>query len=276
MRQQVLRACSQLFSALLLALLVHGPASAGHITMKVSTTTAVRDQQLQVGVTAVNQGDESAANVQVHLEFQGRRQSSPSQLSLGVQQNLVANFSLPITGLLPGRHSLVIVTDYTDTNGYPFTALSFADFIVGEDNPPQIHGAIEAVELGREAEMVLRLKNLDSTPRNVKLRLILPKEISAAQTEHQIALAGSGEQTVRFQLRNFSALAASTYQVFAQSEYEEKGRHSSLLTPGTIKIVAASDFFGSYRAPLVAIVALLILLFAGLQIYSRLRKQPEQ
>lgn len=267
-----LPASSQFLFVTLLALLAHSSVQAGHITLQISTTPAVRDHQLQCGVTVTNQGDESAANVQVHVEFQGRRHSSPSRPALGVQQNHTASFSLPVTGLPTGRHPLAIIVDYTDTNGYPFTALSFADFIVGEDNPPKIHGVIEAIELGRKAKLELRVKNLDSTPRELKLRLILPKEISSPQVESQIALGGSSEQTVRFQVRNFSALEGSTYQIFVLVEYDEQGKHSSLFTPGTIKIVATKDFFRTYRTPLLLSVGLLVLLFVGLQFYSRFRK----
>lgn len=274
--ERVLVAFSQLFVFALLACLAHSPARAGLITLKVSATATVHGQQLDTNVSVTNQGDESAANVQVHVDFQGRRQSSPSLPSLGVQKNHTAAFSMPAAGLAPGRHSLAIIVDYTDTNGYPFTALSFADFIFGEDSPPRIHATMKAVELGREADLDLRLKNLDATPRELKLRLILPKEISAAQTENRIALGGSSEQTVRFQLRNFSALEASTYQIFVLIEYDEKGKHSSRFTPGTVKIVAAKDnIFASYRAPLLAGVGLLVILFVGLQIYSRLRKRPQ-
>jgi len=135
---------------------------------------------------------------------------------------------------------------------------------------------MKTVELGREADLDLRLKNLDSTPRDVKLRLILPKEISTAQAENRIAPGGTHEQTARFQLRNFSALEASAYQIFVLTEYDKNGRHSSLFAPGRVKIVAARGFFGTYRTLLVAGVGLLIVLFVGSQIHFWLRKRPRE
>lgn len=256
----------------LLALFAHAPSHAGRITLQLSTTPTVREGQLLCRVQVTNSGDEAASNVQAHVEFQGRRHSSPSLPSLGVQKSHTADFSVPLSGVPTGRHSLAVSIDYTDANGYAFTALSYASFILGADNPPKLHAVIEPVELGRDARLEMRLKNLDSTPRQLALRLILPKEISSSQAEHNIMLGGSSEQVVRFELRNFSALEGSIYQVFVLSDYEGDGGHSSLITPGTIKIVAASDFFRTYRAPLIAGIAVLMLLFLGVQVYSRFRK----
>ncbi|OGT79485.1 MAG: hypothetical protein A3H91_01645 [Gammaproteobacteria bacterium RIFCSPLOWO2_02_FULL_61_13] len=271
-RQRFLRACLRGFCAVLPALLMVGPASAGHITLQIDTTSTVRDDQLQSRVTLTNQGDESAANIQVHVELQGKRDSSPIQASLGVQRSYARAFSRPIAGLSEGRHPLVVIIDYTDTNGYPLTALSFAEFIVGADNPPRIHGVIKGIELGREAELELRVKNLDSTPRALKLRLILPKEISSSQAEYQIALGASSEHTVSLPVRNFSALEGSRYQILVLVEYDEQSKHSSLVVPGIVKIVGATDLFRTYRVPLAIGVGILILLFVGLQFHFRFRK----
>lgn len=242
---------------------------ASHITLQISTTPQFRDNQLQCTLNITNQGDEPAANVQAHLEFQGRRHSSQNQPTLAVGQSTAPNFNFPVTGLSGGRYPLVVIVDYTDTNGYPFTALSSADFIVGEDNPAKIHGVIDAVELGKQARLEMRLKNLDATPRELKLRLVLPKELSSSQYENQIALGGSGEQTVRFPLVNFSALEGSTYQIFVLSEYDEQGKHSSLFTPGTVKIVPARSFYRQYQIPILVGAGVLLVLFIGIQFYTR-------
>lgn len=76
--KRVLLEYSQLFVFALLACLACSPARAEHITMKVSTNAIVHGQQVDTNISVINLGDETAVNVQVHIEFQGRRQSSPS------------------------------------------------------------------------------------------------------------------------------------------------------------------------------------------------------
>jgi len=245
-----------------------GPLFASHITLQINVSPAVRENQLSCLVNITNQGDESASSVQVHLEFQGRRYSSAALPTLAVGQNHSASFSLPTAGLPGGRHALAIFVDYADLNGYPFTALSHGDFIIGDDNPPSIHGVIDPIDLGSEETLVLRIKNLDGTPKEIKMKLFLPKEISSPQPENQISLNGSTEQSVRFRIRNFSALEGSTYQVFVLAEYDEQGKHSCFFTPGTVKIVPARSFFSRNKWALGVAAGLLILLLIGIQIVA--------
>ena len=241
------------------------PLQASHITMQISATPLVRDNQLHCTVTIINQGNERADSVQIHLDFRGQRHSSDMQPYLNIGESYTTDFAMPVVGLSSGRHPLVVILDYTDTNGYPFTALSSTRFFIGEDNPPKIHGAIEAIQLVRKERLELRVKNLDDTPREVSMRLILPREISSPRIGNQISLSGSGEQTVRFQLENFSALEGSTYQVFILMEYDDRGKHSCLFTPGTVTIAPSRDLFSTYKVPILVGVAILFVIFVGLQ-----------
>jgi hypothetical protein len=115
---------------------------------------------------------------------------------------------------------------------------------------------------------VMRIKNLDTTPKELQLKLILPKEISSPQPENRISLNGSTEQSVRFTVKNFSALEGSTYQVFVLAEYDEQGKHSCFFTPGTIKIVPAQNFLSEHKIALAAVAATLLLLLIGIQVIA--------
>ncbi len=253
---------------LLMALLSAGTARAGHITLQISTTPTVAEKQVLCTVSIVNQGDESAASVQAHVEFRGTRFSAQVMPVLAVGQSYTGNFQIPRDRLASGRYTLVVMTDYTDTNGYPFTALSTAGFVVGEDFPPQIHGMAEPVELGGTEPLTLRLKNQGKKDLQAQLRLVLPKEISADPVERVLGLGALQENDAAFSLRNFSALEGSTYQVFVLAEYSDAGRHSSLPIPCTVKIVAARSFFQKYKIWILVAGSLLGLLFVGIQLYS--------
>lgn len=249
-----------------------GICFAGHITLQISTTPTPADQQIFCTVSIVNQGDESAANVQAHVEFLGKRYSAQVQPSLAVGQTYQGSYEMPATNLLPGRYSLIVIVEYTDTNGYPFTALSTANVPFREDFSPQIHGMTDAVELGGSAGMYLRLKNPQNQKQEVQVRLVLPKEISCDQPQREVSLAAMGEKEIGFDLRNFSALEGSTYQVFTLVEYAIEGKHTSMAIPGTIKIVPARSFFQKYRLWIISGTILLALAFAGIQIYGLLSR----
>jgi len=262
-----------LWVGLLLGFSLVATTLAGHITLQISTTPSVADKQILCAVSIVNQGDEAAANVQAHVEFMGRRYSAQVMPLLAVGQNYTGSYQIPAENLAPGRYTLVVMADYTDTNGYPFTALSNAGFTFREDFPPQIHGMSEPVDLGGTADLTVRLKNQGKKKQQIQITLVLPKEISADQTEVSLSLEAAQEKNVELGLRNFSALEGSTYQVFVLAEYTEEGKHTSMPIPCTIKITAARSFYQKYRLFIITAAAALAVLFAGIQVYTFFRRK---
>jgi hypothetical protein len=192
---------------LLLLLAAAGGAWPSHITLVIATTNTVLEKQLQCHVRVTNKGDEAASNLRVRVEFHGQRQASAPLPELGLGQSHDASFTLPLSDAVRGRHSLAIFVDYSDAAGYRFSTPSHAELIVGEDNPPKLQAAMGNVELGSEAVLKLRVKNLDSTSRLLKLKLVLPREITSPQSESEMVMAGLGEQALQFPLRNNAAAA---------------------------------------------------------------------
>ena len=81
----------------------------------------------------------------------------------------------------------------------------------------------------------------------------------------EIELEPKSERGSSFPIKNFSALAGSTYQVFAFSEFEDQNLHYTAVFPGTIKIVTTQEIFGLSFTTLFVMLALLAVIFIGAQ-----------
>ncbi len=248
------------------------PAFASQITLQVSSETRVsKEAQAICTVSVTNRGDEAALRLQLTVESAGRRLTVPPVDSLAPGETRESRLTIPTDALMIGRHFLIILLDYTDGNGYPFSASSYSQFIIGEDIRPQVEGSIPSLEMDQTASMDLQLRSLDAKVKKVRLRLVLPKEITASLTLQDAELAPSGSKNIPFDLSNLTAMPGSSYAIFALAEYTEAARHTGLIIPSTITIRAEIGFFQRYRVILWAAAALLALLMVAAQFYSRRR-----
>ena len=254
--------------------------SASHITLQVSAITRVNKQaQATCTVSVLNQGDETAANLQVQVESGGRLLSAPPRAALPAGQTHESIFSVPTDALMIGRHFLVILIDYTDTSGYPFTAMAHANLVIGEDMAPQIQGSIEPIELDQAARLHVKLSSSDRKIKQLQLRLLLPKELSVSRPSQDLELQPSEVKTLSFEVNNLSAVAGSIYSVFVLAEYSAQGRHTGLIIPGTIRIEPGTNIFQRNRTVILFAAGFLAVLLVGAQFYSRKRlnrKKPQK
>ncbi len=245
---------------------------AGNITLEVASTTKVDRQARTVcTVSVTNKGDEPASHVQIRVESQGRRFTDPQTPDLSPGQTHQAVFPIPTDALSIGRHLLVIYVDYTDTAGFPFTAVSHGNFVLGQDLSPRLQAEVQPIELAEKALVRIHIKNPDNQKRKVEMRLILPSEIATEHPDHILEMGPFQEKEPEFELLNKTASAGSVYQVFTLLQYDEAGIHTGMVVPLSVRIVGTEGMFQRYRTAIILLVALLTALFIGSQFYTRRR-----
>ena len=242
--------------------------TASQITLRVDATARVSANAVSCTVMVTNLGSARAESVQIHAEFRDRRYSAVVRPFLHPGESLNEEIAIDGLVLAPGRHPVSIIVEYADNNQHSFSALSYAEFVVEEDSPPRIDVAAEFAEMASSGTLSVSLSNLDPVVRDVRLRLMLPREIRADPIEKELRLDGNGEVTEAFVLRNASALAGSSYTIFAVVEYEEDGKNSCLAVPATIRVVSSVYGLGSYRTYGLVALAALVAVIVGLQ-FSR-------
>ena len=220
--------------------------------MKTETTVAVNDSNLKVKVVVTNEGDESAFNVIININENQRIQSSPIKQAIAVKENLEyeANYSLIQTK--HGRYPLIVNVDYTDANQYPFTAITGTHYSFGSDTVSRVFGSASDISLTGHAILPIKLKNIDEVSKDIKISLIIPKELSAQERGKKITLQPRSELNTIFNVSNFSALPGSRYQAFFIPEYEDDSKHYSNIVPCFIYVDVSKSFLKKYKWYIIA------------------------
>jgi hypothetical protein len=257
------------FVLLVAALLLAGAARASYISLNTTVSVKVEGQQLKLLVSAVNKGDEAAYNVQAECRVAGRSVLAAKSGELPVNAPYQATLTMPLALPRPGSYPLVLVMHYTDANQYPFSALSVQTFIYRQEAVAPLFGRVRSTAFAREGQLNFKLKNLGERELRAGTRLVAPRELTSEQAEVPLVLAPRSEQGGSFTVHNFSALAGSTYQVFAVTEFDDGGLHYTGVAPGTIKIVEERSFLGLGQTAIIVILAVLVLVFISAQFIKK-------
>ncbi len=233
-------------------------ATPGVIALQITASARHQDTTSEVDVTVANVGDEPAESLQVHVDFDGLRRSGVVAPRLPANDTREETIRFVTPGILPGRHPMIIIVEYTDANGYPLSAVSYATLIVAKDRPPTLGSSLESIELFETGEMALRVTNLGEQAREVEARLVLPRELAFDPGGTSFALDRLESHTEVIRVRNHAALSGSTYPVFALLEYQEDGQNACVFVPATITVVDNQP--NSIDLRLIVLVAALSLL----------------
>jgi len=236
-------------------------ANAGFITIETKITTSSENEILKVIAEVKNNGNEPAYNVEIRTDLQTDIKVSKIKDALGVGETYKADFEFNLNFKNPGKYPLVIAVNYTDANQYPFSALSCTQFAYRENTVSQVFAKSMELAMSKKGELILNAKNLAEKDKNLSIRLIIPKEISADALIKKMSIQGRSEKEIGFNLNNFSALPGSNYQIYAILEYEEGNKHYSTVVPGVVKIEREGMFFQKYKTLIIVIVGILVLLF---------------
>ncbi len=257
----------KIFLFLLLILIGSTQAFASYISLQTSVSSKVVNDVLQVTVSAVNKGDESAYNVQAEVRVGDQKVLAEGLQELEIDSTYKVSGKFKLGKIIPGQYPLIVVMHYADANMYPFSALNCQTFLYKtKDLPNDVFGAVKSTKFWKTGKLKLTLKNLADSTINATANLITPRELTVEQGPGKIALSAKGSKSVEFKLENFSALSGSSYQVFAISEYEKDSRHITTITPGIVKIVETQNILGISYIYLIVVLGVLVLIFLTYQL----------
>lgn len=239
-------------------------ASASYISIRTNTT--IDDNQVFISIS--NLGDEPAKDVQISAELSGQKKEGTINNILGINQKMNETFEFNIREM-NGVYPLIIITEYSDMNSYPFSSIIVNYFPVGESLRSDVFGKIDPIKLKEEENIKLVLKNLGESSKKISLRFIVPKELTIEKTEGVLNLDARSEGTLNTGLRRFSALTGSTYLIYALLEYDENDVHYTSIVSSTVRVVENSSWF---KLPNWLIISLIAILIAILIIFQFKRK----
>jgi len=241
-------------------LLIPQVVLAGVISLTTTVTTDIMTENAtSVRVRLLNSGDESAHNVQVSL-ITDNFQSNPIFVGdLSPDNPFEGEFTLGLTKeILLGTYPLIVLVDYADANGYPFSSVSPTSIVYKTPTVSRVSGVMQELSLtGKETKtLTLTIRNLDDLSHDVDVKLILPRELKVTGDEKVISIQPKEEEELCFQVSSFSALPGSSYVVLASIEYDHDNSHYSSITRGMINIGEGDSSFLPDWLPYVGIIAL--------------------
>jgi hypothetical protein len=259
-------------------LLTLPPALASVISLTVVlSTTKTAEYSLEARVKLLNSGDEPAYNVQVSL-LAKKFKSKPFFLEkLNPKEPFEKEVNVSLREkIIPGKYPIVVLVDYTDANGYPFSSV-FPSFIVyNTETVSSVLGTIPETSLSEKGsgKLILYIKNSDDVSHTVNIELILPREIRSFDKKKEV-LIGPGEiEKLEFEVSSVSATPGSRYTVLASIEYEDEGLHYSSFGLGRINISKSiprrKEFSkASLMAYTVLFISIIIVLFYSYPKYMK-------
>ncbi len=247
----------------IIAIAIMPSVAASYISIQ-STVTAA-DNKTTIKVT--NLGDEAAYNVQLSLEANSQKTASSIKKQLGVRESFEWNVPLAFKPKNPGKYPLILTANYEDANSYPFSAISVSTFDYKQATISDIAAKISNLELSDKGTLELKIKNTAETAKDVNIKLIVPKELTANKDKLSAKLPAKSEMSADFEIEKFSALTGSSYAVFAVVEYDEDGKHYTSIANGAVTIMEKQRINISSTF-LLATLAILVITFAILQVNS--------
>ncbi len=254
----------------LIFFLLAGQVSASFI----SITTDIADLELQVNggvsrVTVRNLGDEAALDVGLSFLLpQGFDGEDIFIGRLNPGEGADKEFFLTKEGdTTPGVYPAALIVSYKDANSYPFSAVAPFKIISGSRTSSNVFGVFDEVTLtgDKKKKLTLSIKNPDESTHDLHVRLYLPIELNAVESEKELVIGSSSEGKVDFEVSSFSALPGSTYAVFASIAHEESKSAYSTFARGTIKIEEEKAFLSNSVIGAALIVLLLVFVYYQLR-----------
>ena len=239
-------------------------AAASYISIQSAVTAAGNKTTIKV----TNLGDEAAYNVQLSLEANNQKTASSIKKQLGVRESFEWNVPLAFKTENPGKYPLILTTNYEDANSYPFSAISVSAFDYKQATVSDIAAKISNLELSDKGILELKIKNTAESAKDADIRLIVPKELTANKDRLSAKVQAKSEMPVNFEIEKFSALAGSSYAVFAVIEYDEEGMHYTSTANGAVKIVEGS-VFSLQKIAVFAMIAVIAVLFAYFAVFNK-------
>ena len=240
---------------LLLLLLLIPIVSASYISIQSSITTAENETIIAIA----NLGDEPAYNVQLSLDINNQKSISDIKKQLNLKETFEWKTPLAVKPQNPGKYPLILTTNYQDANSYPFSAISVSTFDYKKATISDIAAKMDNIELSDKETLGLSIKNLAETEKELSIKLVVPKELTADKDKLTLGLPAKTEKTINFEIKKFSALAGSSYVVFAVIEYDENNEHYTAVASGVVKIIEKKNIFNNQNLLITSLIILIII-----------------
>jgi len=240
-------------------------AEASFIKFSTTLSAKVEGDSLSISIATTNKGDESAFNVQAELIAGEQNVTAEKMPELRVNETYKIENRLKLAVNKKGLYPLILILHYTDANQYPFSALSCQTYDIGKASVSTVIGQIKSVKISQKGKVTLALKNSGDMPVTAKTRLVAPRELTVEEKEKDITLPPKSDKEISFAVENFSALAGSTYQVFAVTEFDAKDEHQTVISAGTIEVEKGREILGMNYIIIIVAVILLALIFIVVQ-----------
>jgi hypothetical protein len=212
-------------------------ASAGSITINMTTRTELSEKQLSVNLSVGNAGDEAAGAVVPILRLRDHEARGAREDSLAPGARIERTMVVPADDLGDGRWPFRVAVSYTDQNQYPFQALHVSLITRGNPLPAKVAvPRISITPLESSAAVSMAVKNLAGVERTATVTLFAPEDIEVQGGPADVKLAAWDEENVHFDITNRTALAGSRYPVFASVEYDEPGAHHAVLAQAVVEV----------------------------------------
>jgi len=239
-------------------------ASVISLTTIISTDIMSGDTT-EIRVNILNSGDEAAYSVQASVLLPDDFTVNPKTNFVGTlnpnePKELYFNISLKDSAY-EGTYPLIVLVDYTDANGYPFSSVSPSSLIYKNPTVSKVSGVMPELSLsGKESKkLTLTLRNIDDVEHNVNIELIIPRELKVEDEKNSVLLQSKEEKKLDFDVSSFSALPGSSYVVLATLDYDYENSHYSSAVRSVIKIVAGRPSTFPIWVPIITFIGLLII-----------------
>jgi hypothetical protein len=256
--------------ALLIVLSAHS-VFAGHIRLDTGVTCGVENEKLKVSITLTNRGNEPAYNLQCEIKTGDKGTPTTGKEELTVDESYRVESLIDLDLKKPGTYPLTVTIYYTDRNRHPFSSVTCTTFVYEKEPLPRIFGQIKPATFSRKAILTLTLTNLDETELKTSTRLVVPREVTVEDGAKECVVPPRSDTSLRFHVKNFSALPGSTYPVFCITEFERGEKHHTAISQGSVSIIKR-NFIKEYRDYLVALIVILLIFFIALQFVTRASK----
>ena len=242
-----------------------------YIALATEFSISVKPEGFTLVVAAENQGDVPAHDVQFDIIVGDNALLGPVVNKLKVDEKTSVEFSLADVFGIPGRYPVVIRTNYKDDNSYRFTALTIGFYDHQSTVMPAVSISGDAISMPVDGKgrMSFVLRNDGQTVQEIGLELFTPDELSVSGERSVINIGSQQEQTLEYDVENYSALANSRYQVSLLGRYEDNGKRVGVAGSAVVRV---TDNVKAAAKP-VWIWILLGGILPGVIVFLRLKKQ---
>jgi hypothetical protein len=224
----------------------------------------------EIFIRITNIGDEPAKDVSLVAISKHIQAEEQFIGDLPTNSPLKLNISFTFLPTLKGSYPFYIMLKYKDINGYPFSVITPGRINYLERTDSNIYASMHNIDLHESTTLNLLIRNIGSEAYNVNADLYLPRELVTESLARTTLIEPKTEVKYSFLIRNFNALEASKYAVFAAVEYESDNKHYSTIARNIITITSADE--NSLLIYALATLIILIVLF----IYIRRREHESQ